>query len=193
MIAVPAAAAAVWRRPTLVTAAYGVTLVALFAVSAGYHLLPVSPRVRQVLRRADHAMIYLYMAAAYAPWCLYAVGGTLGWAVLGLAWAGAAAGIAVKAMVFHRSRALSGVLYMAIGWLSVVTIPGAAANLGPMGLGLLFATGAFYMGGALVLLQRRPDPIPDVFGYHEIWHAAVVVACACYFALLWTLPFRLPA
>lgn len=188
--AVPAAAALVWRRPTPAMAAYGAALVALFALSAGYHLLPVSPSRRQVLRRADHAMIYLYMAAAYTPWCLYAVGGTAGWVVLGLAWAGAAAGIAVKAVAFHRSRAVSGVLYMAVGWLSAATIPGAAGTIGPAGLALLMGTGAFYMGGAVVLLKQRPDPRPDVFGYHEVWHAAVVAACACYFALLWTLPAR---
>lgn len=184
--AVPAAAAIAWRRPTPAIAFYGVALFGLFAVSAGYHLLPVSARTRQILRRADHVMIYLYMAAAYTPWCLYAVGGTLGWVVLGASWAGVAAGIGVKLAAFERARTVSGVLYGAIGSLAVVTLPAAFSRMGGAGIGLLVATGALYAGGVLTLAARRPDPAPAVFGYHEVWHAAVVAAGACYFALIWS-------
>lgn len=169
-------------------AAYGAALVALFAASVGYHLLRVSDRRRNVLRRIDHVMIFVYMAAAYAPFCSYVVHGRLGWIVLSMSWAGAAAGIGAKLLAFQRSRIVSGALYILIGWLAIVTLPEAVQRLDPPGLGLLAATGIFYTGGALVLFARRPDPLPHVFGYHEVWHAAVVLASACYFLVLWGLP-----
>lgn len=188
VVAAPLCAELIWRQRTVPMAAYAVALFSLFAVSACYHLLPVSTERRLALRRLDHLMIYLYMAAAYAPYCLYVVRGKLGWVVLTMSWVGIAAGIATKVFAFNRSRVVSGVLYVVVGWLAVVTLPEAFDRLSPASLRLLFALGALYSGGSLVLLFRRPDPVPDVFGYHEVWHGAVVLACACYFAVLWSLP-----
>jgi hemolysin III len=110
MLAVPAAVALAWHHPDPPLVAYGVVLVALFAVSAAYHLLRLRPATHQLLRRVDHVMIFLYMATAYAPLCLRAVRGAFGWVILGLAWAVAAAGIALKTLSFARTRVLTGLL-----------------------------------------------------------------------------------
>ncbi|MGH9114874.1 MAG: PAQR family membrane homeostasis protein TrhA [Acidimicrobiales bacterium] len=185
---VPAATALAWRDQSPAISLYATALVGLFAVSAAYHLLSLSPVQRRTMRQVDHAMIYAYMAAAYTPFCLRAVGGTLGWVVLSLAWAGCAVGIGIKAFRFRRTRAVAGALYMLLGWLAVVTVPTVVRNLDLQELVLLCVMGSFYTGGAVALATRRPDPAPSVFGYHEVWHACVVLACLCYFMAVWGLP-----
>ncbi|MGH9054473.1 MAG: PAQR family membrane homeostasis protein TrhA [Acidimicrobiales bacterium] len=185
---VPAAVALAWRDQSPGVSLYTTALVGLFAVSASYHLLPLTPEQRRTMRQVDHAMIYAYMGASYTPFCLRAVGGTLGWVVLSLAWAGCAVGICVKAFKFRRTRIAGGVLYMLLGWLALVTVPRVVRHLDVSELVLLCVMGFFYTGGAVVLATRRPDPSPSVFGYHEVWHACVVLACLCYFAVVWGLP-----
>lgn len=74
------------------------------------------------------------------------------------------------------------------GWLLLAVLPGIGRHLGAHQLGLLAATAVCYSLGSAVLFTRRPDPLPHLFGYHEIWHAAVVAASACYFLVVWALP-----
>lgn len=191
VLAVPAGAAlageAAGSAATPYVVVYAVAMVLLYAVSASYHLLPVSERARYWLRRADHATIYVFIGAAYTPYCGLVVRGRLGDVVLGLVWAGAAFGVAGKLTGFDRFRPLTGGLYMALGWLALVTLPEAVARLGLSDLFLLAAMGLAYTGGAVVLALRRPDPVPDTFGYHELWHSLVVVAGICYFVVVWGL------
>lgn len=188
VLAVPAVVVLAWREPDPVVLAYGAALVALFGVSAAYHLLPVSPERRALLRRADHVTIYVYIALAYLPVCRVVTSGTLAWVVPALVSAGAAAGVAAKVFGFERSRVVSGLLYLVLGWLALLMLPDLVRHLDGLQFGLLLATGGLYTGGAAVLAAGRPDPRPEVFGYHEIWHACVVLACACYYVVIWTLP-----
>ena len=149
----------------------------------GRHRRP--PRRR--LRQADHATIYVYTAASVTPLCQYAVGGWLGATVASAAWLGALVGVAMKVRRFDRAGRAGGWLYVALGWLAVPTLPRVLAHLDTSLLVLLAAVGLLYTGGAAVLFSRRPDPRPEVFGYHEVWHAAVVAASACYFVVVWRL------
>ncbi|MGH9066060.1 MAG: PAQR family membrane homeostasis protein TrhA [Acidimicrobiales bacterium] len=191
LVTIPAGAALVAHASTssaeAAIALYVTVLLVMFSVSASYHLIPMSARARYYMRRADHATIYVFIAAAYTPFCLLAVGGTLGSVVLGVVWAGAGAGVAVKLTSFDRLRPLCGGLYIVLGWLAVVTLPSALSVLTGSEVVLFVATGLAYTAGAAVLALRRPDPVPDTFGYHEVWHSLVVVASACYFLLIWAL------
>jgi hemolysin III len=188
LVSVPAAGALIWRDRTAPIIVYACCLVGLFAVSSGYHLLPLSVGRRGAMRRADHAMIYVFTAASYTPFCILAVPGALGRVVLVLVWAGAAVGVAIKVFGFQKTQLAGSVLYVLLGWLAIITLPGAARNLGITQWCLLVAMGVLYSAGAVVLFTRRPDPVPHVFGYHEVWHASVVLASACYFAMIWGLP-----
>lgn len=187
LAALPAGAALLARRPGPVVGVYVLTLVALFATSAAYHLLPTGPVLRRRLRQADHSMIYVFTAASITPFCRYAVGGRGGAAVAALAWAGAAAGVAAKVVGFDRAQAPGAVLYVVLGWLAVITFPVALRRLDAAELALMAWVAGCYTLGAAVLFTRRPDPRPEVFGYHEVWHAAVVAASACYFCVVWQL------
>jgi hemolysin III len=142
------------------------------------------------MRRTDHAMIYVFTAASFTPFCVRVVGGTLGWLVLALVWTGTAVGVAIKFFGSGRAFLMGSALYLLLGWTGVLTLP-AALRLGPAEFSLMVAMGLLYTAGAVVLFARRPDPVPHVFGYHEVWHCIVVLASACYFVLIWDLPGRL--
>jgi hemolysin III len=189
LVSVPAAVALGLHRPTPATWGYGAGLVALFAVSAAYHLAPVSAAARQRWRQADHAVIYLFIVLSYIPFCQQAVGGTLGAVLLGVNLAAGAAGLGMKLFGFGHSRVVGAVLYVVLGWMAVIALPAAVGTLPAVELALLAATGLLYTLGAAIFARRWPDPLPAVFGYHEIWHACVVLASACYFAFVWHLPY----
>ena len=139
------------------------------------------------MRRLDHAAIFLFMAAAYTPLCAIALPGRLGRVTLAVVWFATIGGTVLKLFGFDRSQRAGTAMYLLIGWGAVVVLPAAAHILGPTQLALMGVMGALYTGGAMVLFSRRPDPIPHVFGYHEVWHASVVVASACYYVVLWRL------
>lgn len=171
-------------------AIYSVAMVVLFAVSSSYHVVTMPARTRAMMRRADHATIFVFIAACYTPWCALVVRGTLGVVVLGIAWAGAAVGVAGKLAGFTRFRPLTGALYLVLGWVGIVTLPDAFAVLSPAELGLTFSLGLLYTAGAAVLYYRRPDPLPSTFGYHEVWHSMVVGGAGCYWLMVWDLVAR---
>jgi hemolysin III len=185
VLAVPAALALMWHDPVAPTMVYASALVVLYAISTAYHRLPLDPDRRLLLRRADHAMIYLFTAACYTPFCVLAVPGTLGLVVLAVAWLGALAGVAIKVLGFGRLPITGSVLYLVLGFLAAVTLPGTSRVLDGTELGLILASGLVYVSGSVVLFTRRPDPIPHVFGYHEIWHGCVVLASSLYFVAVW--------
>jgi hemolysin III len=166
---------------------YAVTLAALYGVSAAYHLLPMTTAARYWMRRVDHAVIYVFIAGAFTPMCLLVAPGTNGKVLVALAWIGAAAGVTIKMVNLERTRVLGGTLYILLGWLAMAVLPAMLRRLDAVQLSLLFVQGSLYTLGALVLVIRRPDPYPDVFGYHEVWHSMVVVATACYYLVLWSL------
>jgi hemolysin III len=168
-------------------AVYALALVGLFAVSAGYHLCPWTPASRRRMRLIDHQMIFVFIAAATTPYCLLAVPGTLADVVLGLVWAGAVAATVAVAVHFDASRRVTSTAYIVLGWLAVFTLPDAAERLSTGQLALMASMALLYTAGAAVLAVKWPDPAPEVFGYHEVWHTMVVIATACGFMLVWSL------
>ena len=188
IMAVPAASVLVWRDGGGEgVGLYAVALVALYAASTAYHLGAWSPVARRRLRQVDYAMIPLYIAASLTPYCLLGVPGTVSLVVLGVAWFGAAASVLGTAIRFEASRRLIAWASLALGWLPAATLPDAIHRLSPSQLTLLLSMGLLYTVGAAVLATKWPDPNPEVFGYHEVWHTMVVLASACYFVLIWSL------
>jgi hemolysin III len=168
---------------------YALSLTAMFGTSAAFHRLRWSPRARLRMDRLDRTMIYVLIAGSYTPVCLLAL--RPGWrvALLALVWTGAAVGIALV-LLRNRHRGigvLRMVLYLGLGWMSVLVLPELSRTLGLGQLALAVMGGVLYTVGAVVLIRRRPDPSPRVFGYHEVWHAFTVAATACHYALIWLL------
>jgi hemolysin III len=168
-------------RGRTAAAIYVATLLLAFGTSSAYHRLAKSYRARKIMQRADHSMIYLLIAGTYVPICLVAL--PLGWGVTVMSVVGAMAllGIALKMLAFKRLQWLSYALYLVMGWAAVVATPVLVDHLTPIQLALMAAGGVAYTVGVPILLLRRPDPWPAVFGYHEIWHGFTVLAAALHF------------
>ncbi len=177
------ARAAPTPRGRVAALTYGLSLAALFAASALYHRPNWSAAPRRLLRRVDHSAIFLLIAGTYTPFCLL-LGGRPGSVLLAVAWGGALLGI-VRAVAWTAApRAVATLLYVALGWAVVPVLPRLLAAVGPGGMALLAAGGLAYTAGAVVYATRWPDPAPAVFGYHEVFHALVVGAAACHFAVV---------
>lgn len=155
-------------------AIFGASLILLYTASALYHLLPLSPRGQQALRRVDHMMIYVLIAGTYTPFCLVPLRGVWGWSLLAGVWVLAVAGIVVKAFWLHAPRWLSTGFYLGMGWLVLIAL-GPLLRTVPAGVvPWLIAGGAFYSVGAVVYATRWPNFVPRVFGFHELWHLFVM-------------------
>jgi hemolysin III len=167
-------------RAAFAAAVYGLALTAQFCVSALYHRPSWGIRARMVMRRLDHAAIFLLIAGTYTPVCLLlpAAGGRL---LLALVWAGALAGMIFSVVWPMAPKWLLALLGVGLGWAVVPMLPALRSAIGPGGLALLLAGGLAYTLGAIVYATRRPDPLPRVFGYHEVFHALVIVAAACHY------------
>jgi hemolysin III len=168
-------------RASVAVGIYAASVSALFGVSALYHRVTWSTPARRRMRRLDHAMIFLLIAGTYTPVGLLVLHGTLATVVLAVVWGGAAAGILLELAWTKAPRWLGGTVYLALGWVAVVAMPQLFARLGVAGGLLLVAGGVVYSAGAAVYALRRPDPVPGVFGYHEVFHLLVIGGVAAHF------------
>lgn len=166
--------------------------VSVFAASAAvmlgtstlYHRIKWSPGRRAWMRRADHAGIYLLIAGTYTPVALISLSGAWRTTVLVIVWAGAAAATASKFCWVNAPKWLAAVFGLTLGWIGVAAMPQIARHDGLPPVILLAAGGLAYTIGAIVYVLRRPDPLPRVFGYHELFHALTIVALACQYVAI---------
>jgi hemolysin III len=172
------------RLAAVTTAIYGVLLAGMFGVSATLHRSHWGPRAFGWLRRADHAMIFAFIAGTYTPLSLVGVGGAVGTKLVVLAWAAAGLGI-VRALLWpHAPRIVTSLLYVAVGWVVVAYLPAVHDALDPIAFRAVMAGGVAYTTGAVVYALRRPDPWPNVFGFHEVFHVLIIIGSACHFAAI---------
>ena len=163
---------------------YGTGLVLLFAVSATYHINNWPPRVKDWLRRADHATIFVFIAATYTPLAFNVLGGWWRIGVLAAIWVCAVAGVAGAAPFLRIPRQLLASLYLAMGWVAVVAIVPLTAALGWVAALLIALGGLQYSLGAAAYAFRRPRLWPRVFGYHELFHLAVISASVTFYVIV---------
>jgi hemolysin III len=187
-VSVPAAIALIalahGTAATIAATIYGVALVGVFASSAAYHRGRWTPRARLNMRRLDHSMIFVLIAASYTPVALLALDGPWQAVLLSLVWVGAAVGVTMKVARPDGLSATTGALYVVLGWIALIALPQLIRGLAAPAVVLMIAGGVLYTAGAIVFAIKRPDPSPAVFGYHEIWHAFMVAAATCHFFLV---------
>jgi hemolysin III len=174
----------VTTRAAIAAAIYAASVSALFGVSALYHRVTWTGPARRRMRRLDHTMIFLLIAGTYTPVGLLVLQGTLATVVLLVVWGGAAAGIVLELAWTKAPRWLGGTVYLALGWVAVVAMPQLFARLGMAGGLLIVAGGLAYSAGVAVYALRRPDPVPAVFGYHEVFHLLVIAGVAAHFVAI---------
>ncbi len=171
-------------RRHVAAAVFAGSVATCFGASALYHRPTWRPAIRRWMRRIDHAGVYTLIAGTYTAVCLLALDGAWRWSILGVVWAGAAAAIVLKFVWVDAPKWLAAAVGIALGWAGVAAMPQLATRLNPAAFALLLAGGLLYTVGAVVYARRRPNPVPHVFGYHEVFHALTIVAVSCQYVAI---------
>jgi len=171
-------------RASVAASVFAGSVAAMLGMSALYHRITWSPRVRPWMRRLDHAGIYLLIAGSYTPVGLLTLSGRMRVVVLAVVWSGALLAIGLKFAWVTAPKWVSVVIAIALGWVGVVAMPDVWRHAGPAAAALLAGGGLAYTAGAIVYARKRPDPVPLVFGYHELFHALTLVAVTCQYVAI---------
>jgi len=183
IVAVPVIVVAEAGTARIVAAVFASCLVGCYGASALYHRPTWRPTARLWLARLDHAGVYLLIAGTYTPVAVLVMSREWRIPVLAVVWSGAAAAIVLKLCWVRAPKRLSAAIGLVLGWVAVAAF-GQLLKLPIAGLVLLLIGGLLYSAGAVVYARRRPDPIPHILGYHEVFHALTVGAAACQYAAI---------
>ncbi len=165
------------------TAVYLVTSVLLFGISAMYHRFNWKPTTKRVFKRLDHANIFLLIAGTYTPIAALALPPDKGILLLVLVWSGALLGIGFRMFWLSAPRWLYVPLYLLLGWAAVMYMGDLLAVSVTM-MVLVIVGGLLYSAGAVIYALKRPNPLPGVFGFHEIFHTLTVLAYLCHWTAI---------
>jgi hemolysin III len=171
-------------RESTAAAIFAASVVTMLGASTLYHRVTWSVRMRPWMRRVDHAGIYLLIAGTYTPVGLLTLRGTMRDVVLAVVWSGSAAAIFMKFVWVGAPKWLAAATGIALGWAGVAAMPQVAKYAGTTAVTLLAVGGLAYTAGAIVYARRRPDPVPQIFGYHELFHALTLVAVTCQYVAI---------
>jgi hemolysin III len=160
----------------IASAIFGVSASLVFGISAVYHTRTWEPRARGLLKRLDHATIFLLIAGTYTPFTLLLLDGRKATILLSIIWAGALLGVAFRVLWVGAPRWLYVPVYIAMGWAAAFWLGDFAAAAGPAVLTLILVGGGLYSIGALVYGLKRPNPSPRWFGFHEVFHTLTIAA-----------------
>jgi hemolysin III len=181
-------AALVWAAPTasskLLCLIYACSISLLFGVSALFHRHTWGPVGRRRMRRADHSTIFIAIAGSYTAVAGIALTGWARTTVLVVVWVGAAFGITLRQVWLDAPKWVIALPYVVVGWAAVAVLPQLERALGPVGFVLLLAGGLAYSAGAAVYALKKPNPVPGVFGYHEVFHACTIVGAVLHFVVI---------
>ncbi|MEO0491858.1 MAG: hemolysin III family protein [Actinomycetota bacterium] len=167
--------------PRFVTAVYVFAVVGLFGISALYHRGNWGERGRAIMKRLDHSMIFVAIAATYTPIAVFALDGDTARWILPTVWIGAALGIVANLVWTDAPYPVVAAPYVALGWVGVVALPAVLDGLGVAGFVLIVVGGGLFSIGAIFYALHRPNPWPRWFGYHEIFHLFVIAGVAVHY------------
>jgi hemolysin III len=182
---ITAAAALRGGTAATTTAIYSGTVTLLFGISAAYHRVNWRPRAHAVMKRLDHSMIFIFIAGTYTPIAALALPHRSAIAVLVTVWTGAVAGVILQTTWRSAPRWLSAPCYLALGWVAVFVMPDLLRNAGVGAFVLIVTGGIVYTLGAVVYALKRPNPLPGVLGFHEVFHLCTLVAATCHYVAVW--------
>ncbi|MBU1168344.1 MAG: hemolysin III family protein [Proteobacteria bacterium] len=164
---------------------FGAGMIMIYLASTLYHWLPLSDKGIAFMRRVDHMMIFFIIAATYTPICLIPLKGAWGTSILCCVWSFALIGLMIKLFWMEAPRWLSTSLYLLMGWICIVAIWPLIVNLQAGALFWLLAGGIFYSVGAVIYGIKKPDPFPEVFGFHELFHVLIMMGTASHFMVMY--------
>ena len=164
-----------------------ISMILLYAASTIYHTLDISPKVNQLLRTADHMMIFILIAGTYTPVCMLVLGDHTGWTLLALVWGIAAVGILINALWITCPEWFSSLIYIAMGWVCVLAFGKITTALPRSAFGWLLAGGIIYTRGGIIYALKLPifNSKHKNFGSHEIFHLFVMGGSICHFIFMY--------
>jgi hemolysin III len=171
-------------RARVAATIYAIAVSGLLGTSALYHRVTWRPNARRWMKRLDHSMIFVLIAATYTPLALLTLRGALASAILIVVWAGTLGGVVFKLAWIDAPKWLFASVYVALGLVSGAIFGELPAAIGWLGAAGLAAGGLLYVVGAVIYASGRPNPLPNVFGYHEIFHALVIAAAGLHYAVI---------
>lgn len=164
---------------------FGISLILLYSISTLYHWLKLSEKGIKNMRKADHIMIFVLIAATYTPICIVPFRGTFGWSLLIGIWTIALGGIIIKLFWMTAPRWLSTSIYILMGWMAVLVSYPLFRMLQPQALAWLVIGGISYTAGAVIYALKKPDPFPGILGFHEIFHLFVMFGSFSHFWVMY--------
>jgi hemolysin III len=164
---------------------FGLSMILLYSISAVYHRYHWEGRDFRLLTAIDHANIFVMIAGTFTPFGLSVLSGRYATIMLALIWVLAVLGICGSVVAVHLPRWATVAQYIGLAWTAGSTVPQIGAALPPQAMTLLLVGGIVYSLGGLIYALRRPDPLPDVFGFHEIFHLLVVLGNVLTAAVVW--------
>lgn len=172
------------RLQVIAFAIFGASLLLLYSASAAYHLIQAGEKGNLLLRRMDHMMIYVLIAGSYTPICLIALDKPFGSILLAVIWALAGLGMLLTLFIINTPRWLTVGIYIGMGWLALIAIRPLIQVLPASGIFWMVMGGLFYSSGAVIYVLKKPDWLPGVFGFHELWHLFVIAGSASHFVMM---------
>lgn len=169
---------------------YGACVTGMLAVSAVYHSGRFSPRAMARLKRLDHSTILLAIAGTYTAVIVIGLDGTTRLVLLLITWIAAVIGIAIRMFWIDAPYPLVAAVYVVVGWLALIDLPAYLDALTAGELTLIVIGGVLYSAGAVVYALHKPNPFPATFGYHEVFHALVVLAALAQYLAVFSLAGR---
>jgi len=163
---------------------FGTTLVLLYTMSSLYHMLPAGSKAQKMFRYLDHMAIYILIAGTYTPIALIPLRGAWGWSIFGFIWGLTIVGIVWKALSIGKSRKVSTILYVLMGWVVIVAFYPLIKNVPIGGLFWLVLGGIFYSIGGLIYGFKKPNLNIPWFGFHEIFHVFIILGSFCHFWMM---------
>ncbi len=161
---------------------FGFSMTLLYTISTLYHWLPLSEKNLVIVRKIDHIMIFVFIAASYTPVCLITLRGSWGWVIFGIVWGLTLAGFFLKLFWINAPRFLYTSIYLIMGWIIIAAILPLSKVMPSQGFLWLALGGVFYSTGAVIYAIKKPDPLPNVFGFHEIFHLFIMAGS---FSIFW--------
>ena len=172
-------------RARIAVAVYALSVAAVFGISALYHRVEWRTlSARRWMRRLDHTMIFVLIAGSYTPFSVLVLHGTLGVVILIAVWSAALAGGVFKLVWIDAPGWLGTATYILVGWIAVIAMPELVDRLGVPAVAALALGGILYSVGGVIYARKRPDPLPSVFGYHELFHTLVIAAAALQYVVV---------
>ncbi len=160
-------------------------MILMYSSSTLYHWLDISERSNLILRKIDHIMIFVFISASYTPICLTHMRGPWGWSIFGGVWLITLIGFFIKIFWMNAPRKLSTYIYLLMGWFVVIAIYPLVKSVPLPALIWLLAGGISYSVGAVMYNLKRPNPLPGIFGFHEVFHLFVLAGSFCHYWMVY--------